>query len=68
MASDQLDEIRAELVALPLEQRRAVLLATIAGCTAAEIGVIEGIPIGTAKTRLRTGLRKLRADFSEVER
>jgi RNA polymerase sigma-70 factor (ECF subfamily) len=58
---DQLDRLRVELEALPIEQRRAVLLATMGGRTSAEIGAIEGIPVPTAKTRLRTGLRKLRA-------
>lgn len=58
---DALDRIRPVLDALPSEQRRAVLLATVAGRTTTEIGEIEGIPIGTAKTRLRTGLLKLAA-------
>jgi DNA-directed RNA polymerase specialized sigma24 family protein len=67
-ARDQLDRLRIELDALPVEQRRAVLLATMGGRTSAEIGEIEGIPVPTAKTRLRTGLRKLRAAVaSEVE-
>ncbi|HEX7131497.1 MAG TPA: sigma factor-like helix-turn-helix DNA-binding protein, partial [Iamia sp.] len=43
------------------EQARAVVLAVLAGCTAAEVGAHEGIPLGTAKTRIRTGLRRLRA-------
>jgi RNA polymerase sigma factor (sigma-70 family) len=65
---DQIDRLRFELEALPVEQRRAVLLATLGGRTTAEIGAIEGIPVPTAKTRLRTGLRKLRgAVASEVE-
>ena len=59
--ADTLDRLRPVLDALPLEQRRAVLLATIAGRTTTEIGEIEGVPIGTAKTRLRTGLLKLAA-------
>lgn len=42
------------------EQARAVVLAVIAGCTAAEVAHREGIPLGTAKTRIRTGLRRLR--------
>ncbi len=45
---------------LPVEQARAVALAVILGCTAAEIGQHEGIPLGTAKTRIRTGLQRLR--------
>lgn len=59
--ADDLDRLRPALDALPPEQRRAVLLATIAGRTTTEIGQIEGIPVPTAKTRLRTGLLKLQA-------
>lgn len=43
------------------EQARAVVLAVLGGCTAAEVAAREGIPLGTAKTRIRTGLRRLRA-------
>lgn len=49
------------LRSLPAEQARAVALAVLAGCTAAEVGAHEGVPLGTAKTRIRTGLRRLRA-------
>ncbi len=59
--ADDLRRLRVELDALPVEQRRAVLLATIGGRTTTEIGAIEGIPASTAKTRLRIGLRRLRA-------
>lgn len=67
VAADQLTRLRVELAALPQDQRRAVLLATVGGRTAVEIGAIESIPVGTAKTRLRTGLRKLRDAVREVE-
>ena len=45
---------------LPIEQRRAVLLAAMYGRTAAEIAKAEAIPLGTAKTRIRMGMAKLR--------
>jgi RNA polymerase sigma factor (sigma-70 family) len=64
---DQLRRLRVQLDALPPEQRRAVLLATIGGRTTAEISAIEGVPLGTAKTRLRSGLRKLREGVRELE-
>jgi RNA polymerase sigma factor (sigma-70 family) len=64
--TDQLGRLGIELAALPVDQRRAVLLATVAGRTAGEIAEIEGIPLGTAKTRIRTGLRRLRAAVAEV--
>lgn len=63
VATTQLEARRAtdSLRTLPAEQARAVVLAVLAGCTAAEVGVHEGIPLGTAKTRIRTGLMRLRA-------
>ncbi len=57
----EVDDAAAELALLPVEQRRAVVLAVMGGRTAVEIGELEGIPVGTAKTRLRLGLAKLRA-------
>jgi RNA polymerase sigma-70 factor (ECF subfamily) len=60
-----LDHVRRMLADLPVEQRDAVLLAAFHGQTAAEIAVREAIPLGTAKTRIRTGLRKLRAGLEE---
>lgn len=55
------------LHAVAPEQARAVVLAVLGGCTAAEVARREGIPLGTAKTRIRTGLRRLRESV-EVER
>ncbi len=52
---------------LPAEQARAVVLAVIGGSTAAEVAEHEGVPLGTAKTRIRTGLRRMRQAM-EAER
>jgi len=49
---------------LPVEQRRAVVLAAIGGRTSEEISRSEGIPLGTAKTRIRSALHRLRADLT----
>ena len=57
----EVDDVASELALLPEEQRRAVVLAAMAGRTAVEIGELEHIPVGTAKTRLRLGMAKLRA-------
>lgn len=54
------DAAVAQVRALPTEQARAVVLAVIGGRTAVEISEHEGIPLGTAKTRIRTGLRRVR--------
>ena len=48
------------LAELPETQRRAVVLAAVYGRTALEISESEGIPLGTAKTRIRTALIRLR--------
>jgi RNA polymerase sigma-70 factor (ECF subfamily) len=48
---------------LPDDQRRALLLASFYGKTAREIALDEDIPLGTAKTRLRSALASLRKQF-----
>lgn len=63
--SDETARAVARLRALPPEQCRAVVLALLGGCTAPEISEQEGIPLGTAKTRVRAGLRRLRAAMEE---
>jgi RNA polymerase sigma factor (sigma-70 family) len=54
-------EVRHALGELPAEQRRALLLAALCGCTAKEISDTEGIALGTAKTRIRAGMQKVRS-------
>ena len=57
-------ELREALGEVPEEQRRALLLAALFGYTAREISAIEEIPLGTAKTRIRTAMRRLAGDGS----
>jgi RNA polymerase sigma-70 factor (ECF subfamily) len=61
------DLVRGGLDTLPPEQRRAVVLAAVYGRTAMEISESEGIPLGTAKTRIRTALIRLRAAVEKPE-
>ena len=58
--------VRVALSALPPDQRRAVVLASVYGRTALEISEEEGIPLGTAKTRIRTGLIRLRSAVEQL--
>ena len=60
IAGDRASGLRRALKRLPLEQARAVTMAGIYGMTAGEIAATEGIPLGTAKTRIRYGMHKLR--------
>jgi RNA polymerase sigma factor (sigma-70 family) len=65
--SDDTTRLRAALARLPEDQRRAVALAGLLGYTAREVGEIEDIPLGTAKTRIRTALIRLRAALVNEE-
>ncbi len=66
VARDRAPGLHEAVAALPAHQRRALLLAAVYGRTAAEISVSESIPLGTAKTRIRAGLTKLRAAMSDA--
>ena len=48
----------------PRQQREAIVLAYWGGLTAEEIASQAGVPLGTAKSRLRLGMAKLRGQFA----
>lgn len=56
-------DLRRVLARLPPNQARAVVLASLIGLSAAEVAEREGIPLGTAKSRIRSGLQRLRAEL-----
>jgi RNA polymerase sigma-70 factor, ECF subfamily len=58
--------LREALRALPVEQRYALELAFFAGLTHGEIAARTGTPLGTVKSRVRLGLRRLRRDLSDL--
>jgi RNA polymerase sigma-70 factor (ECF subfamily) len=60
LADEAASRIRAAVAGLPRQQARAVVMAGIYGMTARQISEFEGIPLGTAKTRIRTAMGKLR--------
>jgi RNA polymerase sigma factor (sigma-70 family) len=65
LAGDSVPALREALASLPPEQQRALVLAAVYGQTAAEISESETIPLGTAKTRIRAGMSKLRAAMTD---
>src|SRR5687767_10299095 len=58
--------VRDALARLPHPQREAVVLAYFGELTADEIARRSGVPLGTAKSRIRLGLAKLRAEMEGV--
>ena len=53
------ERVRNALDVLPEDQRRAIQLAYFGGKTYREVAEVLGIPEGTAKSRLRLGLRRV---------
>jgi RNA polymerase sigma factor (sigma-70 family) len=62
--TDDSHRLRAALARLPESQRRAVVLAGMWGLSASEVADLEQIPLGTAKTRIRVALRRLRVAYA----
>jgi RNA polymerase sigma factor (sigma-70 family) len=60
LGTESADELRAALGGLPAEQARAVVMAGVYGMTAQEVAAADGVPLGTAKTRIRSAMMKLR--------
>ena len=54
------DRVRAALVELPAVQREALGLAYFGGYTQREIAKITETPLGTVKTRMLAGMRRMR--------
>jgi len=66
--ADLSERARRAMAALTDGQRAALELAYFGGKTSAEVAELEGIPLGTAKTRIRTALLKLRDALEEQRR
>jgi RNA polymerase sigma-70 factor, ECF subfamily len=63
--ADMAERARAAMATLSGEQRAALELAYFGGKTSAEVAELEGIPLGTAKTRIRSALIRLRQAMEE---
>jgi len=60
-------DVRSAIGRLPPGQREAVVLTYWGGLTAAEIARHADVPLGTAKSRVRLGLLKLREAYDETD-
>jgi RNA polymerase sigma-70 factor, ECF subfamily len=61
--SSQRDQVREALNILPPEQLKTLELAYFSGYTHVEIAELLGVPLGTVKSRMRLGLKKIRDYF-----
>lgn len=62
-ASELRLQVRAAMATLPDNQREAIELAFYGGMSQREISAHLDVPLGTIKTRMRLGLKKLKAEL-----
>jgi RNA polymerase sigma-70 factor, ECF subfamily len=55
------DNVKAAMTELPVDERRAIELAYFGGHTYREVAAMLNQPEGTVKSRIRNGLRRMRA-------
>lgn len=67
MRNEARDQLRQALRHLSPEQARALVMAGVYRMTAQEIAEREGIPLGTAKSRIRSAMQRLRALLTSPE-
>ncbi len=60
------DRVRTALQALPAPQREALTLAYYGGYTQREVAALTDTPLGTVKTRMLAGMRRLKGNLGEV--
>ncbi|MFS4097367.1 RNA polymerase sigma factor [Streptomyces sp. AF1A] len=68
LADEASAQLRAAVARLPREQARALMMAGIYGMTAQQVADAEHIPLGTAKTRIRAAMIKLRTTLGASKR
>lgn len=64
LSAEAAADLRRAVGKLPREQARALVMAGIYGMTAQQVADFEQIPLGTAKTRIRAAMGKVRASLA----
>jgi len=60
------EQVRTALGSLSQPQREALTLAYYGGYTQREVAALTGAPLGTVKTRMLAGMRRLKAELGDV--
>lgn len=60
------EKVKEVVAALPPDERQAIELAYFGGHTYRQVAVMLEAPEGTVKSRIRSGLRRLRTDLAEA--
>lgn len=60
------EKVKEVVAALPVDERRAIELAYFGGHTYRQVAVMLQAPEGTVKSRIRSGLRRLRDDLADA--
>lgn len=60
------DHVKGAVAELPLEERRAIALAYFGGHTYREVANMLDLPEGTVKSRIRSGLKRMRASLTDA--
>lgn len=60
------DRVKEAVATLPADERKAIELAYFGGHTYREVAEVLGAPEGTVKSRIRVGLKRMRAALADV--
>jgi RNA polymerase sigma-70 factor, ECF subfamily len=60
------EKVKEVVAGLPIDERKAIELAYFGGHTYRQVAVLLDTPEGTIKSRIRSGLRRLRKDLAEA--
>ena len=67
LGASDVARVRTAIERLPAAEREAILVAFYGGCSYREAAARLGEPEGTVKSRIRSGLRRLRPDCAELD-